>query len=47
MVCLGNICRSPTASVVARGLIDEAGPGDRVVFESFGTVGYRGSGSTL
>ena len=41
MVCLGNICRSPMAAAVARGLIDEAGLGDRVAVESFGTTGYH------
>jgi protein-tyrosine phosphatase len=41
MVCLGNICRSPMAAAVARGLIDEAGLGDRIVVESFGTAGYH------
>ncbi len=41
MVCLGNICRSPMAAAVARELIDEAGLGDRVVIESFGTAGYH------
>jgi protein-tyrosine phosphatase len=41
MVCLGNICRSPMAAAAARELIDEAGLGDRVVIESFGTAGYH------
>jgi protein-tyrosine phosphatase len=41
MVCLGNICRSPMAAAVARGLIEDAGLGDRVVIESFGTTGYH------
>jgi protein-tyrosine phosphatase len=41
MVCLGNICRSPMAAAVSRGLIDEAGLGNRVTVESFGTSGYH------
>jgi protein-tyrosine phosphatase len=41
MVCLGNICRSPMAEAVARALADEAGLGDRVRIESFGTSGYH------
>lgn len=40
-VCLGNICRSPTAEGVMQHLIDEAGVGDRVVVDSFGTAGYH------
>jgi protein-tyrosine phosphatase len=36
-VCLGNICRSPTAEGVMRALIDRAGLVDRVVVESAGT----------
>jgi protein-tyrosine phosphatase len=41
MVCLGNICRSPMAAAVAGALIDEAGLGNRVAVESFGTAGYH------
>jgi protein-tyrosine phosphatase len=41
MVCLGNICRSPMAAAVAGGLIDEAGLGNQVAVESFGTAGYH------
>ena len=36
-VCTGNICRSPTAEVVFRHLLDEAGLADRVVVDSAGT----------
>ncbi len=36
LVCLGNICRSPTAEVVLRRLLDERGLDD-VVVESCGT----------
>jgi protein-tyrosine phosphatase len=41
MVCLGNICRSPMAEAVGRAMVDEAGLGDQVVVESFGTAGYH------
>ncbi len=37
LVCLGNICRSPTAEVVARARLAEAGLGGRVVVDSAGT----------
>ena len=37
MVCLGNICRSPTAEVVLREELDRAGLGSRVTVESAGT----------
>jgi protein-tyrosine phosphatase len=36
-VCLGNICRSPTAEAVMRHLIAQEGLGDRVAVESAGT----------
>jgi protein-tyrosine phosphatase len=36
-VCLGNICRSPTAEAVMRHLVREAGLGDRVAIDSAGT----------
>jgi protein-tyrosine phosphatase len=37
VVCLGNICRSPTAEVVLREEFDRAGLDGRVVVESAGT----------
>ncbi|HVU72988.1 MAG TPA: low molecular weight protein-tyrosine-phosphatase [Mycobacteriales bacterium] len=40
-VCTGNICRSPTAEVVMRHLVDEAGLSDRIVVDSAGTAGYH------
>jgi protein-tyrosine phosphatase len=36
-VCSGNICRSPTAEVVLRTLVREAGLADSVVVDSAGT----------
>lgn len=36
-VCLGNICRSPTAEAVMRGIVAEAGLGDEIEVESAGT----------
>jgi protein-tyrosine phosphatase len=41
MVCLGNICRSPMAAMVARTLVAEHGLADRVEVVSFGTVGHH------
>lgn len=40
-VCLGNICRSPTAEGVMRGLLERAGLGGQVVVASAGTAGYH------
>ena len=36
-VCLGNICRSPTAEAVMRHLVREAGLADRIAIWSAGT----------
>src|SRR5581483_3589095 len=36
-VCLGNICRSPTAEAVMRHLVRQAGLTDRISVESAGT----------
>lgn len=41
LVCLGNICRSPTADVVLTARLEEAGLADRVVVESCGTGGWH------
>ena len=44
-VCMGNICRSPTAEVVFQSLLDEAGLADRVSIASAGTGNWHvGSG---
>ena len=40
-VCLGNICRSPTAEGVMRHLLREEGLADRVELESAGTGGWH------
>lgn len=40
-VCTGNICRSPTAEGVARGLAQRLGLADRFEFDSAGTHGYH------
>jgi len=37
MVCLGNICRSPTAEVVLRGELRKAGLDGKVIVDSAGT----------
>ncbi len=40
-VCMGNICRSPTAHGIFRGLVSEAGLADRVLIDSAGTHAYH------
>jgi len=41
MVCMGNICRSPTAEGVFRHLVGEAGLRDHIHIDSAGTHGYH------
>mgnify|MGYP000849026276 FL=1 len=41
LVCMGNICRSPTAEVVLRKLIRINGLGNLVEVDSAGTHGYH------
>jgi protein-tyrosine phosphatase len=41
LVCLGNICRSPTADVVLRARLDKAGLSSQVTAESCGTGGWH------
>jgi protein-tyrosine phosphatase len=40
-VCLGNICRSPTAEGVMRALVSEAGMHDDVLLDSAGTGAWH------
>ena len=40
-VCMGNICRSPTAEGVFRKLVDEAGLGKDIFVDSAGTHAYH------
>ena len=40
-VCMGNICRSPTAHGVFQALIEEQELGDRIEVDSAGTHGYH------
>ncbi|QGZ61235.1 low molecular weight protein-tyrosine-phosphatase [Paraburkholderia acidisoli] len=40
-VCLGNICRSPTAEAVMRRLVDEAGLSTQVSVDSAGTGNWH------
>ena len=40
-VCMGNICRSPTAEGVMRGLLQEEGLDEAVAIESAGTGGWH------
>ena len=41
MVCMGNICRSPTAQGVLTQRVADAGLGDRIVVDSAGTHDYH------
>jgi len=41
MVCMGNICRSPTAEAVLRARLQQAGLRQRVLVDSAGTHGYH------
>jgi len=41
MVCMGNICRSPTAEVVCREYVRKNGLGAKVEIDSAGTHGYH------
>ncbi len=40
-VCLGNICRSPTAEGVFRKLVSDAGRDSEFEVDSAGTIGYH------
>jgi len=40
-VCLGNICRSPTAEGVFRATVEKAGLSDRISVRSAGTADYH------
>jgi protein-tyrosine phosphatase len=40
-VCLGNICRSPTAEGVMRHLVDRAGLADQIEIDSAGTGAWH------
>lgn len=40
-VCMGNICRSPTAEGVFRSLVTSAGLAERIVIDSAGTHAYH------
>jgi protein-tyrosine phosphatase len=41
MVCLGNICRSPTAEAVLRSKLEAAGLGKRIEVDSAGTGSWH------
>jgi protein-tyrosine phosphatase len=40
-VCLGNICRSPTAEAVMRGLVEREGLRDAIAIDSAGTGAWH------
>jgi protein-tyrosine phosphatase len=41
MICMGNICRSPTAEGVLRHLVENAGLAQQVKIDSAGTLDYH------
>ncbi|MCD8178953.1 MAG: low molecular weight phosphotyrosine protein phosphatase [Tannerellaceae bacterium] len=40
-VCLGNICRSPSAEAIMKKIVADAGLSDRIEIDSAGTMGYH------
>jgi len=44
-VCLGNICRSPSAENIMNHLIKEQGKSDRIICDSAGTANYHAGAS--
>ncbi|WP_099463503.1 low molecular weight protein-tyrosine-phosphatase [Parabacteroides provencensis] len=40
-VCLGNICRSPSAEAVMKKMVKDAGMADRFEIDSAGLIGYH------
>ena len=40
-VCMGNICRSPTAQGVFQAMVDDQGLSDRILVDSAGTHSYH------
>ena len=40
-VCMGNICRSPSAEAVMKKLIEKDGLSDKIFIDSAGTIGYH------
>ena len=40
-VCMGNICRSPTAEGVFRHMVEQAGLSDQITIDSAGTHAYH------
>jgi protein-tyrosine phosphatase len=40
-VCMGNICRSPTAQGVFRALVEREGLSERILTDSAGTIAYH------
>ncbi len=40
-VCMGNICRSPSAEAVFQAYVENAGLSDKIYIDSAGTIGYH------
>ncbi|MEJ2618948.1 MAG: low molecular weight phosphotyrosine protein phosphatase [Candidatus Thiodiazotropha sp.] len=43
-VCMGNICRSPTAQGVFRDIVEKSGLDDQIGTDSAGTIDYHAGG---
>lgn len=44
-VCLGNICRSPSAEAVMKALVEKRGLASQFEIDSAGTIGYHAGAS--
>jgi len=44
-VCLGNICRSPSAEAVMKALVEKRGLANQFEIDSAGTIGYHAGAS--
>lgn len=40
-VCMGNICRSPSAEAVMKKIVEDAGLENRIEIDSAGTIGFH------
>lgn len=40
-VCMGNICRSPSAEAVMKAYVERAGLNDKIYIDSAGTISYH------
>jgi protein-tyrosine phosphatase len=40
-VCMGNICRSPSAEAIMKGIVEKAGLSGKIFIDSAGTMSYH------